>query len=168
MVRPSRRSLPSPGNTRGLRSSRGKRRNAAKQVKSDLQQSVPTGHNVPNFLVNAPYPLANSPTPGVDAGALQAYLGHRNVQHTVRYTETRARSVQGFLAGPRTQEAIGSPRRIAKAIRTAKSGSRTADRRHQMPVEDRRFPTTLTVVLILAVIFVLIVLLWPLGRLPWP
>jgi hypothetical protein len=37
-----------------------------------------------------------------------------------------------------------------------------------MPVEDRRFPTTLTVVLILAVIFVLIVLLWPLGRLPWP
>jgi hypothetical protein len=37
-----------------------------------------------------------------------------------------------------------------------------------MPVEDRRFPTALTVVLILAVIFVLIVLLWPLGRLPWP
>ena len=38
-----------------------------------------------------------------------------------------------------------------------------------MPVEDRRFPTTLTVVLILAVVFVLIVLLlWPLGRLPWP
>ena len=29
-----------------------------------------------------------------------------------------------------------------------------------MPVEDRRFPTTLTVVLILAVVFVLIVLLW--------
>ena len=53
MVRPSRRSSPSPGNTRGLRSSRGKRRNADKQVKSDLQQSVPTGHNVPNFLVNA-------------------------------------------------------------------------------------------------------------------
>jgi hypothetical protein len=37
-----------------------------------------------------------------------------------------------------------------------------------MPVEDRRFPTVLTVVLILAVVFVLIVLLWPLGRLPWP
>jgi len=45
---------------------------------------------------------------------------------------------------------------------------RAADRRHQMPVEGRRFPTALTVVLILAVIFVLIVLLWPLGRLPWP
>jgi hypothetical protein len=45
---------------------------------------------------------------------------------------------------------------------------RAADRRHQMLVEGRRFPTALTVVLILAVIFVLIVLLWPLGRLPWP
>ena len=32
-----------------------------------------------------------------------------------------------------------------------------------MPVEDRRFPTALTVVLILAVIFVLTVLLWPLS-----
>ena len=87
MVRPSRRSLPSPENTRGLRFSRGKRRNVAKQVKSDLQQSVPRGHDVPNFLVNAPYPPANLPTPGVDAGALQAYLGHRNVQPAVRYTE---------------------------------------------------------------------------------
>ena len=43
-----------------------------------------------------------------------------------------------------------------------------ADRRHQMPLEGRRFPTALTVVLILAVVFVLIVLLWPLGGLPWP
>jgi len=27
------------------------------------------------------------PTDGRDTGALQAYLGHRNIQHTVRYTE---------------------------------------------------------------------------------
>ena len=30
------------------------------------------------------YALANS---GHDARALQAYLGHRNIRHTVRYTE---------------------------------------------------------------------------------
>ena len=34
--------------------------------------------------------------------------------------------------------------------------------------ERRRFPTALTVVPTLAVAFVLIVLLWPLSRLPWP
>lgn len=27
------------------------------------------------------------PTRATNAGALQAYLGHRNIQHTVRYTE---------------------------------------------------------------------------------
>jgi site-specific recombinase XerD len=30
------------------------------------------------------FALANK---GVDARALQAYLGHRNIRHTVRYTE---------------------------------------------------------------------------------
>ena len=30
------------------------------------------------------YKLAND---GVDTRSLQAYLGHRNIQHTVRYTE---------------------------------------------------------------------------------
>jgi hypothetical protein len=30
--------------------------------------------------------------------ALQAYLGHKNIQHTVRYTEPGADPVQGFLA----------------------------------------------------------------------
>jgi site-specific recombinase XerD len=32
------------------------------------------------------YALANK---GHDTRALQAYLGHRNIQHTVRYTELR-------------------------------------------------------------------------------
>jgi hypothetical protein len=36
-----------------------------------------------------------------------------------------------------------------------------------MPVE-RGSLTGATVVLILAIAFVLVVLLWPLGRLPWP
>jgi site-specific recombinase XerD len=41
------------------------------------------------------FALANK---GHDRRALQAYLGHRDVQHTVRYTESRAGSVQGLLA----------------------------------------------------------------------
>jgi site-specific recombinase XerD len=34
------------------------------------------------------YALANQ---GHDTRALQAYLGHRNIQHTVRYTESQTR-----------------------------------------------------------------------------
>jgi site-specific recombinase XerD len=34
------------------------------------------------------FALANK---GHDARALQAYLGHRNIQHTVRYTEVSDR-----------------------------------------------------------------------------
>jgi hypothetical protein len=36
---------------------------------------------------------------GVDTRALQAYLGHRNIQNATRYTAARAGSVQGVLAG---------------------------------------------------------------------
>ena len=35
---------------------------------------------------------------GHDTRALQAYLGHKNIQHTVRYTELSPNSVQRFLA----------------------------------------------------------------------
>ena len=35
---------------------------------------------------------------GHDTRALQAYLGHKNIQHTVRYTELSPDRVQGFLA----------------------------------------------------------------------
>jgi hypothetical protein len=41
------------------------------------------------------FALANA---GHDTRALQAYLGHRNIQHTVRYTERRE-PVQRFLTG---------------------------------------------------------------------
>jgi integrase len=37
--------------------------------------------------------LAND---GVDTRALQHYLGHRNIQHTVRYTELRSDRFNGF------------------------------------------------------------------------
>ncbi len=50
------------------------------------------------------YALANK---GHDTRALQAYLGHRNIQHTVRYTELIANPVQGFLAGVTTRAAGG-------------------------------------------------------------
>jgi type 1 fimbriae regulatory protein FimB/type 1 fimbriae regulatory protein FimE len=37
--------------------------------------------------------LANK---GVDTRALQQYLGHRNIQHTVRYTELTPQRFQDF------------------------------------------------------------------------
>ena len=39
------------------------------------------------------YTLANR---GTDTRAIQAYLGHRNIQHTVRYTELAADRFNGF------------------------------------------------------------------------
>jgi site-specific recombinase XerD len=39
------------------------------------------------------YALANK---GPDTRALQAYLGHRNIQHTVRYTELSPRRFKDF------------------------------------------------------------------------
>ncbi len=39
------------------------------------------------------YKLAND---GVDTRAIQAYLGHRSIQHTVRYTELAADRFNGF------------------------------------------------------------------------
>ena len=41
------------------------------------------------------FKLAND---GVDTRSLQAYLGHKNIQHTVRYTELSADSLQVLLA----------------------------------------------------------------------
>ena len=39
------------------------------------------------------YKLAND---GQDTRALQAYLGHKNIQHTVRYTELSPSRFKGF------------------------------------------------------------------------
>jgi site-specific recombinase XerD len=41
------------------------------------------------------YALANG---GHDTRALQAYLGHRNIQHTVQYTELSPTRFKGLLA----------------------------------------------------------------------
>jgi integrase len=48
----------------------------------------------PHMLRHAAgYKLAND---GVDTRALQHYLGHRNIQHTVRYSELSANRFDGF------------------------------------------------------------------------
>jgi len=39
------------------------------------------------------FALANA---GHDTGSLQAYLGHKNIQHTVRYTEPAPGRFTGF------------------------------------------------------------------------
>ncbi len=51
------------------------------------------------------YALANK---GHDTRALQAYLGHRNIQHTVRYTELAPTRFKDFW---RTQTRILHQRR---------------------------------------------------------
>jgi integrase len=40
------------------------------------------------------FTLANK---GVDTRSIQAYLGHRNIQHTVRYTELAPQRFKGFF-----------------------------------------------------------------------
>ena len=40
--------------------------------------------------------LSSSPIEGVDTRSLQAYLGHRNIQHTVRYTELAPTRFKNF------------------------------------------------------------------------
>jgi type 1 fimbriae regulatory protein FimB/type 1 fimbriae regulatory protein FimE len=39
------------------------------------------------------YKLAND---GVDTRTIQSYLGHRNIQHTVRYTELSAKQFRNL------------------------------------------------------------------------
>jgi type 1 fimbriae regulatory protein FimB/type 1 fimbriae regulatory protein FimE len=47
------------------------------------------------------YYLANK---GVDTRAIQAYLGHRNIQHTVRYTALAADRFKNFFPDDKTEE----------------------------------------------------------------
>jgi Phage integrase family len=62
--------------------------------------------NHPHMLRHAcGFKLAND---GVDTRALQHYLGHKNIQHTVRYTELAQRPVQQLLEGL-TRGLVGGP-----------------------------------------------------------
>jgi site-specific recombinase XerD len=60
----------------------------------------------PHMLQHAcGYALANR---GHDTRALQAYLGHRNIQHTVRYSEMSPTRFKDFrrISAPLTSEGI--------------------------------------------------------------
>ena len=50
-------------------------------------------HNFQSFFWGCGYALANK---GHDTRALQAYLGHKNIQHTVRYTELASDRFKDF------------------------------------------------------------------------
>jgi site-specific recombinase XerD len=60
-------------------------------------RALETGLHLGHMLRHAcGYALANK---GHDTRALQAYLGHRNIQHTVRYTELSRARFKDFWRG---------------------------------------------------------------------
>jgi type 1 fimbriae regulatory protein FimB/type 1 fimbriae regulatory protein FimE len=60
----------------------------------DATMSWPTGTDYGRMLRHAcGFALANA---GHDTRALQAYLGHKNIQHTVRYTELAPTRFKNF------------------------------------------------------------------------
>ena len=62
------------------------------------------------------YQLASK---GVDTRAIQGYLGHKNIQHTVLYTKLDAKRFKGF--GPRSRvsdPALKPKELIIRDIRT--------------------------------------------------
>ena len=73
------------------------------------------------------FALANK---GHDTRALQAYLGHRNIQHTVRYTELSPGQVQGFLDGScdHSRKVRGIPQRVRSLGRGRQTHAATSDR----------------------------------------
>jgi hypothetical protein len=62
-------------------------------------------------------------TAGHDTHASQAYLGHCNIQHTVRYTELVLLAVADMAIRDRELEAA----RTARAVLTARADARAAD-----------------------------------------
>ena len=86
--------------------------------------------------------LAND---GHDTRALQHYLGHKNIQHTVRYTDMRRTASRTFGGTDfRTPPARCSLTKSRRAYRgnayAAVSRSRRARGRHRQARDDFRFP----------------------------
>ena len=73
------------------------------------------------------FKLAND---GHDTRSLQAYLGHKNIQHTVRYTELAPTELQGFLAA--LLSGIWSLSGEADMTRTSSIGRRWTHKRHSL------------------------------------
>jgi hypothetical protein len=83
------------GFSTGPRTPEGKARTVAAMVEGRrrlLEKLRAEGKPVPWAAVRG-YALANR---GHDTRALQAYLGHRNIQHTVRYTELSPTRFKNF------------------------------------------------------------------------
>jgi hypothetical protein len=59
-------------------------------------RSVRGQSQAPHFAAFNWLKLANQ---GVDTPSLQHYLGHKNIQHTVRYSEIFSRAISRFLEG---------------------------------------------------------------------
>jgi Phage integrase family len=74
------------------------------------------------------YTLANA---GHDTRALQAWLGHKNIQHTVRYTELAPTGSKSF--GGRREPARGRSRSLHP---TSGKGRRPGERRPARLVAD--------------------------------
>ena len=68
------------------------------------------------------FALANA---GHDTRSLQAWLGHKNIQHTVRYTELAPDSVQGLLAVAADATVLGRRRYDRPAIACATARAKT-------------------------------------------
>jgi type 1 fimbriae regulatory protein FimB/type 1 fimbriae regulatory protein FimE len=51
------------------------------------------------------YKLAHD---GHDTRAIQEWLGHRNIQHTTRYTELTTKRFKDFLISPHSHPAVRS------------------------------------------------------------
>jgi len=62
-------------------------------TKNLLDAASAKGREVTHRLHACGYALANK---GHDTRALQAYLGHKNIQHTVRYTELSPKRFKDF------------------------------------------------------------------------
>ena len=62
-------------------------------VSTGWHQPCPTRQGEKELLYEQSYALANK---GHDTRALQAYLGHRKIQHTVRYTELSPTRFKAF------------------------------------------------------------------------
>jgi site-specific recombinase XerD len=69
----------------------------SREITSRLLAKVLRGTKIADIPVEQPtkfgFALANR---GHDTRALQAYLGHRNIQHTVRYTELSPTHFKNF------------------------------------------------------------------------
>ena len=80
---------------RAWRAVHGRRRQSACEGHRQARRFALPGSHPHVLRHGCGYALASA---GHDTRRMQSWLGHRSIQHTVRYTEFEQRAVQGFLA----------------------------------------------------------------------